>query len=127
MQDYRLLVLQEGEIRLAPILYVHFRNSRWGGGVESTSGVGNPCAPHLLNKSLLHIHQYAHTCMYWKYKMKMFNAQYKQEFITCDGKRVSNSLYTLCNKSSESNVTSRLAHVTKPVCKTLGFSPDYAK
>ena len=32
------------------ILYVHFRNSREG---KSTSGVGNPCAPHPLNKSLL--------------------------------------------------------------------------
>ena len=30
---------------------VHFRNSREG---KSTSGVGNPCAPHPLNKSLLH-------------------------------------------------------------------------
>ena len=29
--------------------YVHFRNSRV---VKSTSGVGNPCAPHPLNKSL---------------------------------------------------------------------------
>ena len=31
-----------------------------------------------------------------------------------EGKRVSNTLYTLCSKSSESNVTSRLAHMTKP-------------
>ena len=32
------------------VFYVHFRNSReW----KSTSGVGNPCAPHPLNK-LLH-------------------------------------------------------------------------
>ena len=31
------------------ILYVHFRNSREG---KSTSGVGNPCAPHPLSKSL---------------------------------------------------------------------------
>ena len=33
------------------ILYVQFRNSREG---KSTSGVGNPCAPHPLNKSLDH-------------------------------------------------------------------------
>ena len=32
------------------ILYVHFRNSRKG---KSTSGGGNPCAPHPLNKSLV--------------------------------------------------------------------------
>ena len=44
-----------------------------------------------------------------------------------EGKRVSNTLYTLYNKSSESNVTSRLAHVTKPRSQTLDFSPDYAK
>ena len=31
------------------ILYVHFRNSR---EEKSASGVGNPCAPHPLNKSL---------------------------------------------------------------------------
>ena len=48
------MVLQEGEIRHVPILintilYVYFRNSREG---KSTLGVGNPCAPHPLNKSL---------------------------------------------------------------------------
>ena len=37
-------------------------------------------------------------------------------------KRVSNALYTLCNMSSESNVTSCLAHVTKPRSQTLDFS-----
>ena len=50
-----------------------------------------------------------------------------QKFIMRKGKRVSNALYTLCNKSLESNVTSRLVHVTKPRCQTLNFSPDYAK
>ena len=45
----------------------------------------------------------------------------------CEGKRVSNALYTLCNKSWESNVTSRLAHMTKPRSQTLDFSPDYAE
>ena len=35
---------------------------------------------------------------------------YTQEFIMCKGKRVSNTLYTLCNKSSESNVTWGLLH-----------------
>ena len=37
------------------------------------------------------------------------------------GKRVLNVLYTLCNKSSESNVTSCLAHVTKPSSQVLDF------
>ena len=36
------------------VLHVHFRNSMKG---KSTSGVGNPCAPHPLNKSL-YIHRY---------------------------------------------------------------------
>ena len=38
-----------------------------------------------------------------------------------DGKRVLNTLYTLCNKSSESNMTSRLVHVTKSRSQTLDF------
>ena len=38
-----------------------------------------------------------------------------------EGKKVLNALYTLCNKSSESNVTSRLAHVTKPNSQVLDF------
>ena len=37
-----------------------------------------------------------------------------KEFILREGKRVSNVLYTLCNKSLESNVMSHLAHETKP-------------
>ena len=53
IQDYQLLVLQEGESDMfqyfSAILCVHFRNSREG---KSTFGVGNPCAPHPLNKSL---------------------------------------------------------------------------
>ena len=58
IQDYHLLVLQEGEIRLVLVfcLYVHLRNSREG---KSTSGVGNPNAPHPLNKSL---HDYMCAC-----------------------------------------------------------------
>ena len=43
------------------------------------------------------------------------------------GKRVLNALHTLCSKSSESNVASRLVHVTKPRCSTLGFSLGYEK
>ena len=35
------------------ILYVHFRNSREG---KSTSGMGSPCAPNPLNKSLSEVH-----------------------------------------------------------------------
>ena len=58
LQDYQLLVLQEGEIRhvqyISIILYVHLRNSREG---KSTSGVRNPCAPHPLNKF-----RHAHMC-----------------------------------------------------------------
>ena len=54
IQDCQLLVLQEGEIRhvqyFSAIFYVHFRNSREG---KSTLGMGNPNAPHPLNKSLL--------------------------------------------------------------------------
>ena len=48
----QLLVLEEGEIRHAPVLYYYMytiENSREG---KSTSGVGNPCAPHPLHKSL---------------------------------------------------------------------------
>ena len=46
------------------ILYVHFRNSMEG---KSTSGVGNLCAPHPLNKSLYmyrYITQYAHLVIF---------------------------------------------------------------
>ena len=50
IQDYQLLILWEEEIRYITVLYVHSRNSREG---KSTSGVGNPCVPHPLNKSLL--------------------------------------------------------------------------
>ena len=50
-----------------------------------------------------------------------------QEFIMHAGRRVSNALYTLCKKSSESNVTSRLAHVTRTSNQTLCLSPDYEK
>ena len=50
-----------------------------------------------------------------------------QEFVMRAGRRVSNMLYALCNKSLESNVTSCLAHVTKPMSQTLGFSSDYEK
>ena len=42
-----------------------------------------------------------------------------QEFIMHEGKSVSNVLYTLWNKSSESNVTSCLAHMTEPRSQTL--------
>ena len=53
LHEGQLLVLQEREIRHVPvvntILYVHFGNSREG---KSTSGVGNSCAPHPLNKYL---------------------------------------------------------------------------
>ena len=63
-----------------------------------------------------------------------WKSQYKndihcnQEFIMGEGKGVSNVLYTLCNNSSESNMTSCLVHVTKPV-KVLNtqFSSDYEK
>ena len=47
-----------------------------------------------------------------------------QEFIMHKGKRVSNALYTRCNKSLESNVTSRLAHVTKLRSQILDFPPS---
>ena len=40
----------------------------------------------------------------------------------CAGRRVLNALYTLCKKSSESNMTSHLAHVTKTTSQTLFFS-----
>ena len=36
-----------------------------------------------------------------------------QEYIVKQGKRVSNMLYGPCNKRSESDVTSRLAHATQ--------------
>ena len=36
------------------ILYVHYGNSREG---KSTLWVGSPCAPHTLNKSLVHLEQ----------------------------------------------------------------------
>ena len=39
---------------------------------------------------------------------------YNQELIMRDEKRVSNALCTPCNMYSESNMTSRLAHVIKP-------------
>ena len=45
----------------------------------------------------------------------------------CEGKRVSNTLYNLYNKSSESNVTSYLVHVTNPRSQSLTFSPDYKR
>ena len=49
------------------------------------------------------------------YGMCLFqNIHYMQEFIMCQGKRVLHALYTLCNKSLESNVTSCHEHITKP-------------
>ena len=49
------VILQEGKSDMfsyfSTLLYVHFRNSREG---KSTSRVGNPCAPHPLNKSELY-------------------------------------------------------------------------
>ena len=50
--------------------------------------------------------------------------KYEQVFIMREGKRVSNALYILCNKSLESNMTSHLAHMTS---QTLDFPPDYEK
>ena len=44
---------------LSTILHVHFRNSREG---KSTSGVGNPCAPHPLNISLYKSYGTADLC-----------------------------------------------------------------
>ena len=48
------------------ILYVHYGNSREG---KSTSGVGNPCAPRPLNKSLAVgiPYWYAHGLLYYAY------------------------------------------------------------
>ena len=43
-----------------------------------------------------------------------------------EGKRVCNVLYTLCNKSSECNVTSHLVHVTKlQTMKSRGTFHDF--
>ena len=48
-------------------------------------------------------------------------------YIMQEGKRVLNALYTLCNNSSGSNVTSHLEHMIKLRSQTLYFSPDYEK
>ena len=69
-------------------------------------------------KREVHVHTYIHTCIH------TYIDAYYQEFIMWEGRRVSNALYTLYNMSSESNMTSRLAHVTKPRSSTIDFSPD---
>ena len=51
MQDCQLLRGKSDicSSTFSAIIYVHFRKSKEG---KSASGVGNPCAPHPLNKSL---------------------------------------------------------------------------